>query len=313
MGIDKPQSEIADVDLIVATVNRDCELADFFVSVRDSSPVSTRVILVDQNTDDRVDSLLRGLPEVPRVLHLKAERGVSHARTVGLACATAPIVAWPDDDCSYPPGLLSRVVAEFAAVPAVDVLVGRLEDPSGDRGVLAVPAKRLVLDSKSLWRYSSAPTYFARRSAAERVGDWTTRFGPGGTTPWDAGEDTDWLIRAVQAGLVVRFDPTLAVLHRSPFLRGSKEARDRARRYGRCTSAVALAHGYGLRFVARLVIRAAVGSVVSLAAGRFARAAIHFHAMIGRIEGALGFTRFARGGVRDIESGPHGDTSRSAQ
>ncbi len=294
MAIDERRPETVDIDLIVATVGREEELSTFLASVRDQGPITARVIVADQNDDDRIGLVLEQEPESPEVVRFSAGGGVSQARSSGLALAAAPIVAWPDDDCSYPAGLLPYVVIAFDTDPDLDVLVGRIEDPSGEVGVLAVPTRGIILDSRSLWRYPSAPAFFARRAAAEQVGEWSTSFGPGGASPWDAGEDTDWLIRAVRAGLCVRFDPAVKVLHKDPFARCSKEARKRARRYGQCTSAVALTHGYGLRFVAWLVVRAAGGAAVSLATGRFARAAIHFEAAVGRIEGAVRFRRWPR-------------------
>ena len=305
MATDKPQPATADIDLIVATVGREKELSLFLASVRDQAPVRARVIIVDQNHDDRIVFVLEQEPGSPEVVRLNASGGVSQARSSGLTLATAPIVAWPDDDCSYPPGLLPYVVVAFDSDPKLDVLVGRIEDPSGDVGLLAVPTRGIILDSRSLWRYPSAPTFFARRRAAERVGDWSTSFGPGGNSSWDAGEDTDWLIRAVREGLRVRFDPAVTVLHKNPFTRGSTEARKRARRYGQCTSAVALTHGYGLRFVAWLVVRAAGGAAISFATGRFSRAAIHFEAAIGRVQGVVLFRHRQR---RDGATGTRGDT-----
>ena len=285
MAIDQGLSETPDIDLIVATVNRDHELSRFLASVGDQESVTARVIVVDQNQDDRVAAMLDRESNALDVCHLRATVGVSHARNSGYALATAPIVAWPDDDCVYPPGLLQYVLAAFSSDPALEVLVGRTEDPSGPDSPLARPSERQILDARSVWRFPSAPTFFARRDAAARVGNWSTNFGPGGTSGWDAGEDTDWLIRAVRLGLCVRFDPLVTVLHRDPFRVGSKEAWRRARRYGRCTVAVALSNGYGRRFAAWLVFRAAGGFAVSLLSGRFARATIHFQAMVGRVEG----------------------------
>ncbi len=296
MAIDEGRWETPDVDLIVATVNREQEISRFLASVRDQTSVTARVIIVDQNQDDRVAAMLDREGDPLDVFRLRATLGVSHARNRGYALATAPIVAWPDDDCVYPPGLLRYVLAAFAADPALDVLVGRVEDPSGRAGPLKVPSHDQVLDSRSVWRYPNTNAFFARHGAANRVGDWNTGFGPGGTTRWDAGEDTDWLIRAVRAGLCVRFDPEATVLHHDPFVAGSRAAGRRARRYGRCTVAVALANGYAVRFAAWLIVRAAGGVVTSLVSGRFARAAIHFQAFVGRVEGLALFMREVRTG-----------------
>jgi glycosyltransferase involved in cell wall biosynthesis len=285
-----------DIDLIVATVGRTGLLGALIASVRDQD-VSARLIVVDQSGDDCIAGLLRSEAELLPIIHARVGGGVSRARTEGLRHATAALVAWPDDDCTYPPGLLSRVVSEFAADARLDVLVGRIVDTSGAPGVLTSATTPRVLDSRSVWWYPGAPTFFARLAAARAVGDWNPALGPGGGSRWDAGEDSEWLIRAVRSGLRTRFEPEVQVVHRDPFPRGSREAWKRARRYGRCTVAVALAQGYGWRFVAWLWLRAVGGAVVSRAVGRPERARIHAEALIGRTQGALWILRGRGRGV----------------
>ena len=54
--------------------------------------------------------------------------GLSRARNVGLKAVTGEIIAFPDDDCWYPDGLLQKVVAEFRDQTSLDGLTGRSED-----------------------------------------------------------------------------------------------------------------------------------------------------------------------------------------
>ena len=295
MAIDEGRWETPDVDLIVATVNREQEISRFLASVRDQTSVTARVIIVDQNQDDRVAAMLDREGDPLDVFRLRATLGVSHARNRGYALATAPIVASPTTTVF--------ILLDYSGTCLLHLLPTRLSMFWSDgwrirRGapVLKVPSHDQVLDSRSVWRYPNTNAFFARHGAANRVGDWNTGFGPGGTTRWNAGEDTDWLIRAVRAGLCVRFDPEATVLHHDPFVAGSRAAGRRARRYGRCTVAVALANGYAVRFAAWLIVRAAGGVVTSLVSGRFARAAIHFQAFVGRVEGLALFMREVRTG-----------------
>jgi GT2 family glycosyltransferase len=284
-----------DFDLIVATVGRTDELGCLLDSIAQQGQLVARIVIVDQNDDDRVAKVVSSRVPPPELVRVHTARGVSDARNVGTAIGDAAFVAWPDDDCAYPPRLLDHVRDQFARDAELDVLVGRVNDPAGP-GMVASPSAARTLDKRNLWRYAAAPAFFARRAACERIGPWSTAFGPGGTTRWDAGEDTDWLIRAVQSGLTVRFDPNATVLHADPFLGSSREARHRARRYGRCTAVLALMHSYGMPFVLWLVLRAAGGAAVSLARGRSGLARIHAQAMIGRLEGAYWFTLARRRG-----------------
>jgi glycosyltransferase involved in cell wall biosynthesis len=272
-------------DLVVATLGRTRELLELLDSVREQG-VAVRVVIVDQNRDDRVGRVVDRVDGSVSVARVEVDEvGTSSARNAGFERVTAPIVAWPDDDCRYPAGLLSYVEDAFSTDPALDVLVGLADDPSGRSGQFASTQEGRLLDAQSLWRYANANTLFARRTAADQVGPWSTELGPGGSTRWDAGEDTDWLIRAVAAGLRVRFDPGVRVVHRDPFLDAGPAARQRARRYGRCTVAVAMRHGYGVGFVLGLVGRAAGGVAVSALSGRGGQALLHLNALFGRVEG----------------------------
>ena len=122
--------ELPSFDLVVATVGRLGELARLLASV-EAQGGWRLVIVVDQNDDNRLAKVLdgRGL----ELLHLRSGPGLSHARNVGLDHVSSDIVAFPDDDCSYPPGLLQRVAERLTADPDLDGLTGRAEDASGRR------------------------------------------------------------------------------------------------------------------------------------------------------------------------------------
>ena len=69
------------------------------------------MIVVDQNEDERVAEIVRG--RGPELVHERSQPGLSRARNAGLAHVEAELVAFPDDDCVYPPGLLERVAERF--------------------------------------------------------------------------------------------------------------------------------------------------------------------------------------------------------
>ena len=95
--------------LVLATVGRTEELNRFFASLDYATHRNFEVILVDQNPDDRLNSVLDHYDGRFPALHLRSERGLSRARNVGLRRVTGDVVAFPDDDCWYPPNLLNQV------------------------------------------------------------------------------------------------------------------------------------------------------------------------------------------------------------
>ena len=148
-----------------------------------------------------------------RSLHLRSAPGLSRARNVALAAATATLVGFPDDDCAYPADLLARVAAAFAADPGLDLLTGRTAEPSGRRRSAGRTEARTIVAS-DVWHAGNSASTFLRRALLERVGPFDERLGLGSGTPWTSGEDIDLLVRALAVGAVARQDPSLVVHHR---------------------------------------------------------------------------------------------------
>jgi glycosyltransferase involved in cell wall biosynthesis len=156
--------ELPSFDLVVATVGRIGELARLLASVEAGVP-QLRVIVVDQSGDNRLAKVLesRGL----ELLHLRSEPGLSRARNVGLDHLSADLVAFPDDDCVYPPGLLLQIAERLASDPDLDGLTGRPEDASGDSSA-SWKTDAAVLTDDNLWNRAISYTIFLRRAAVER-------------------------------------------------------------------------------------------------------------------------------------------------
>lgn len=274
-------------DLVVATVGRVREPETLLESLVRQDYPSVRVLLVDQNADDRMAPVVERFTRRLEIVHLRAPVGASHARNVGLAAATADVVALPDDDCTYPPGLLVHVSRLLHENPTWDGLVGRIVDPSGLAAELPRELRPTRLDLHNAWGVASAITVFVRRSAALRIGPWDERIGPGASTTWDNGEDTDWLLRGVLAGLDLRYDPKACVLHADPFFELDARARALAYRYGQGTTYLLHKHRLGAATIGRFLARPAIGAAVSLRHGDVRRARLHAAALRGRIVGGV--------------------------
>ena len=106
-------------DLVVATVDRTDDLRALLASLAAQTHDGFRLVVVDQNDDDRVSRLLAEHPGLD-ALHMRSPRGLSRARNATLPHLTGDLVAFPDDDCLYPPDLLDRVARRFAADPGLD-------------------------------------------------------------------------------------------------------------------------------------------------------------------------------------------------
>jgi glycosyltransferase involved in cell wall biosynthesis len=142
--------------------------------------------------------------ERPLVIGLSRARNdaLAYAREMGLLGAV-DVVAFPDDDCRYPDGLLARVAALIDAEteivsgpygPAADEVDHR-RFPSEDMPISAALTMRVI---------SSNNVFFAARVVAS-VGDFDERLGLGAR--YGAAEDTDYVLRALRLGVKGAYRP----------------------------------------------------------------------------------------------------------
>ena len=108
--------------LIITTLDRTSELRRFLNSACSQTYKNFKIVIVDQNDDERVTHLLDEFSGLLSIQHIRsAERGASSGRNAGLDHRwDADIVAFPDDDCWFPPDLLARVETFFKAHPLAE-------------------------------------------------------------------------------------------------------------------------------------------------------------------------------------------------
>lgn len=274
--------ELPSFDLVLATVGRTSELEAFLGSLEAQSHMGFRVLLVDQNEDERLAPMLvehGGLD----VVHLRAERGLSRARNVALPEVRADVVAFPDDDCVYPADLLERVARRLTDDVGLDGLTGRSVDASGGSSA-SWKLDRTVLTQTNLWNRAISYTIFLRRGLVERVGGFDESLGLGAGTSWSSGEEIDYLVRAVRSGARIAYDPTLTVEHELPALAG-RELRERGFRDGASLGHVLRKNRYPAREITRRLVRPVGGVVASVARLDLDRAGFHVATLRGRVHG----------------------------
>jgi GT2 family glycosyltransferase len=252
-------------DLVAATLGRAEEPAQLIASLERQTYRDYRVLLVDQNDDDRLTGL--GGPHV-EVLH--AASGLSRARNAALGRIRAEIVAFPDDDCTYPEDLLERLARRFAADPKLDGLTGRDQgDGWADDSVL--------LTRENLWNRAISFTIFLRATLVARVGVFDERLG----LPASSAEEIDYLIRALDTGARIVYDPSIVVHHAA----SARPLVQLGARDGASVGYILRKHRYPSRTVAGMLARPAAGTVLALAQGDSRRARFHLATMRGRLRG----------------------------
>jgi glycosyltransferase involved in cell wall biosynthesis len=273
--------------LVLGTVGRTSEVERFLRSLHAQHCREFELIVVDQNADDRLRPILAAYAEGFPVRHVRSERGLSRARNAGLAHVRGSLVAFPDDDCWYPADLLARVAGEFAVHPEWDGITGRSVDEHGvESGARFLPSSA-VLSLATAW-YAISYAIFLRRRVVDSVGAFDETLGVGAGTAYGSGEETDYVIRAIRAGHVVRYSRQIVVHHPNPVRTFDAAARRRGYSYGCGMGRVLDKHRYPRWQVAQALVRPAGGAVVAAVTGRWDRARYYANVLSGRLRGLRG-------------------------
>lgn len=175
--------------------------------------------MVDQS-DGPDPQLERAAAESSRIdVVREAGRGLSRARNAGLERAATEWVVFVDDDCVVEADWADRLAEALAKHPDVDLVAGHASEgavPARDyvaASSLAVERERVLRGRFTHPGIVAFGTSFAvRRSAAQRLGGWDERLGPG-IADFPAADDMDFNYRLLAAGGRAFQTPSVRVRH----------------------------------------------------------------------------------------------------
>ncbi|HEY8609353.1 MAG TPA: glycosyltransferase family A protein [Noviherbaspirillum sp.] len=278
-----------DISLILATVGRTDELSRLFDSLAAQTFSNFEVIVVDQNDDDRLHPHLERARYLGMsVRHLRHHpANLAAARNVGIEAARGKWIGFPDDDCWYSPRLLERVSARYSAGDAPAGIIVRWVEQDEQ----PLSAADLSWERSRAFRDIpvSSITLFCERKLFKDIGGFDSRLGVG---QWfGAGEETDFVMRALRAGALFTYEPLGEVHHavnpQKPV--ANTKTRLAVRHRARGTGALYAKH----RLPAWVILRGLAAPLLRpLLKGAFgAELALGYATMRGRIDGLLGWRR----------------------
>lgn len=271
--------------LIVCTIGRVEEMRRFLSSLHKQTFRDFEVVVADQNRDSRLVPVLAKYEDSFPILHLRLDsRGASRARNEGLKHVKGDIVAFPDDDCSYPPDLLGKVTAFFSKNPGIGGLTGRSIGEDGKTNMGYFDSEAGAVDKFNVWTRGIEYTMFLRRQSVRDL--WFDKeIGAGAGTPWGSGEGTDFLIRLMERGSSLYYDPSLSVVHPPAVPPYTEENVRKAYSYGRGMGLMLKRHGMPVSMKARWLYRPLGGAVLALGSGNSFKARYHWATFTGRLRG----------------------------
>lgn len=221
------------INALVCTRNRGSSLTATVASILASTHQNLQLIVVDQSTNDDTAHAMAQFLGDPRVRYLRTDTtGLSRARNLGLAEASADIVAFTDDDCEVPPEWLAAMATVFDLDPDIAVAFCNVDPIPHDRHTGFIP----------VYQRSHSETIFSiggkcaargigagiavRRESALALGGFDELLGAGAVFP--SCEDGDMAVRALLRGYRVYETNAVAVRHAG--FRTWAEGRELARR-----------------------------------------------------------------------------------
>ena len=168
------------ISLVLATYGRGEEARIFLNSLAKQDFKDYELIVVDQNQDNRFKKVFDDYKnDLHNVSYIHTELpGVARARNIGLRQVKGEVIAFPDDDCQYPPELLLSVHTILAERPELDGVSGVVKDFSGKifRGYEKDSG---WLEFKNTWYRSICVSFFLRRPLVDKIGFFDEEMGIG--------------------------------------------------------------------------------------------------------------------------------------
>jgi glycosyltransferase involved in cell wall biosynthesis len=254
--------------LIVCTLGRKDELRKLFESLCVQSYRDFEIIVVDSNAPRFLKEVIDIYRSRLKIVHVLAELGLAAARNFGLTHATGNIVAFPDDDCWYDSNTLANALNKFKGHHSLAIVSGRTVDHEGKPSVslfLEWPAR---ISRKNYLKCGNSASIFYRREVFADIGRFDIRLGVNSGTEFQSSEESDFLLRALDAGLAAQFFPDLHVYHGQVDSALTDAHIRRARTYGLGFGALLRKHKFSASQLAYRVSRALLGSAFYLVLGK---------------------------------------------
>lgn len=154
------------------------------------------LLLGDQSSDASFDDLLASYAGKINIERIPLEpQGLSKARNALLPYVKGDIVALTDDDCYYAQNCLEQVADLFNSHCDMAGLIGNCNGHSK-----AYPKERQE-NCFSVFRDAPSWALFFRADAMRMTGDFDEELGIGSNGPYQSGEETDYLLRVLNANV----------------------------------------------------------------------------------------------------------------
>ena len=209
-----------DITLVLCTYGRSEDVNNFLESISRQTRKPKEIIIIDQNENDILSDLINKRQKELNIIHKRVNfKGASKSRNYGAREAKCSLIAFPDDDCLYPPSTIEEVVKLFEKHKDVDAIItAKIEPNQINANNLTNSGKySKILSALDLFKAKAETSnIFVQKNALESLPYiFNEEIGPGAGTAWVSNEETDLLIRLLKRNKKIIKLRDTAIAHHS--------------------------------------------------------------------------------------------------
>ncbi|ABG53724.1 glycosyl transferase, family 2 [Trichodesmium erythraeum IMS101] len=211
------------VSVIIATYNNAHYILEAIASIFNQTYTSYEIIVIDDGSTDNTRQVLE--PYLDKICYVYQEnKGVSHARNLGLEIAQGEFISFLDADDFFLPDKLAKQVAVFDAHPSLGIVHSgwRLVNKKGEKISdieLWHSSPELDLETWVVWKPVTISMMFSK-SWIKSVGGFDTR--------WHHGEDIDLVLRLSVDGCEAMWLPKVTYCYRQHHCNATRKSTQQA-------------------------------------------------------------------------------------
>lgn len=199
------------LSFIIPSIGRVNEVSLVLKSILDNTPkkYSYEVLVIDQNGDDRLDSIVESYKSDMDITSYKVSfRAAGKARNYGIMRAKGDFLNFPDDDCIILDGSVGHAV-DFLVNNSYALVSGKSVDEQGKNSMINFPEKPSEFNLKN-FGYIIEYSFFVKRSVMLNY-LFDDTLGPG--CFHGADECFDLIYRMLKQGEKLYYEPKIKFYH----------------------------------------------------------------------------------------------------